>query len=299
MISKTFNRYIWLLNTLLQHRRLTFEEISCRWKDSCLGDGRPLALRTFHMHREAIAELFGVEVECDTSSYEYYISSSSQLKNDKTRQWLLNSFTVSNMIEAGRNMKDRILFEEIPEGTEYLQTVIDAMQRKKELKIDYKPFNGHQSIFHLQPYAMKVYHQRWYVVGYLKEQEGIRNIALDRILEMELTDDSFILPNDFDAEEYYAHTVGIFVNDKLKPQKVVVRVFGVHVEYMRSLPLHFSQQEIKTEHKEYSDFEYQLCLTPELTSQLLAMGEKIEVMVPIGLREEIRKRLFAAINRYK
>ena len=271
MISKTFNRYIWLLNTLLQHRRLTFEEISCRWKDSCLGDGRPLALRTFHMHREAIAELFGVEVECDTSSYEYYISSSSQLKNDKTRQWLLNSFTVSNMIEAGRNMKDRILFEEIPEGTEYLQTVIDAMQRKKELKIDYKPFNGHQSIFHLQPYAMKVYHQRWYVVGYLKEQEGIRNIALDRILEMELTDDSFILPNDFDAEEYYAHTVGIFVNDKLKPQKVVVRVFGVHVEYMRSLPLHFSQQEIKTEHKEYSDFEYQLCLTPELTSQLLAI----------------------------
>ena len=299
MISKTFNRYIWLLNTLLQHRRLTFEEISCRWKDSCLGDGRPLALRTFHMHREAIAELFGVEVECDTSSYEYYISSSSQLKNDKTRQWLLNSFTVSNMIEAGRNMKDRILFEEIPEGTEYLQTVIDAMQRKKELKIDYKPFNGHQSIFHLQPYAMKVYHQRWYVVGYLKEQEGIRNIALDRILEMELTDDSFILPNDFDAEEYYAHTVGIFVNDKLKPQKVVVRVFGVHVEYMRSLPLHFSQQEIKTEHKEYSDFEYQLCLTPELTSQLLALGEKIEAMEPIGLREEIRKRLFAAINRYK
>lgn len=299
MISKTFNRYIWLLNTLLQHRRLTFEEISCRWKDSCLGDGRPLALRTFHMHREAIAELFGVEVGCDTSSYEYYISSSNQLKNDKTRQWLLNSFTVSNMIEAGRNMKDRILFEEIPEGTEYLQTVIDAMQRKKELKIDYKPFNGHQSIFHLQPYAMKVYHQRWYVVGYLKEQEGIRNIALDRTLEMELTDDSFILPNDFDAEEYYAHTVGIFVNDKLKPQKVVVRAFGVHVEYMRSLPLHFSQQEIRTEHKEYSDFEYQLCLTPELTSQLLAMGEKIEVMEPIGLREEIRKRLFAAINRYK
>lgn len=36
-------------------------------------------------------------------------------------------------------------------------------------------------------------------------------------------------PNDFDAEEYYAHTVGIFVNDKLKPQKVVVRVFGVHM----------------------------------------------------------------------
>lgn len=49
MISKTFNRYIWLLNTLLQHRRLTFEEISYRWKYSYLGDGKPLALRTFHV----------------------------------------------------------------------------------------------------------------------------------------------------------------------------------------------------------------------------------------------------------
>ena len=120
MISKTFNRYIWLLNTLLQQKRLTFEEISNRWRDSYLGDGKPLALRTFHVHRDAIAELFGVEVKCDTSTYEYYLSSPGELRSDRTRQWLLNSFTISNMIEAGHNMKDRILFEEIPRGTEYI-----------------------------------------------------------------------------------------------------------------------------------------------------------------------------------
>ena len=45
MISKTFNRYIWLLNTLPHQRRLTFEEISFRWKDSYMGDGKTLALR--------------------------------------------------------------------------------------------------------------------------------------------------------------------------------------------------------------------------------------------------------------
>lgn len=72
MISRTFNRYIWLLNTLLQHGRLTFEEINRRWQNSYLGDGKPFALRTFHDHRNAIAELFGVEIKCDTSTYEYY-----------------------------------------------------------------------------------------------------------------------------------------------------------------------------------------------------------------------------------
>ena len=298
MISKTFNRYIWLLNTLLQHGRLTFEEINNRWQNSCLGDGKPLALRTFHVHRNAIAELFGVEVACDASTYEYYVSSPETLRNDRTRQWLLNSFTLSNMIEAGRNMKDRILFEDIPKGTEYIQTVIEAMQWNKELRIDYQPFHGSRAMLHIQPYAMKVYHQRWYIVGFLKEQKGIRNIALDRILNMELTTVTFRYPDGFNAEEYYSNTVGIFVNDQLKPQKVLVRAFGVHVEYMRTLPLHHTQKEIECKPLQYSDFQYRLCLTPELTSQLLAMGEKIEVLEPVELREEIKNRLLNTLNRY-
>ena len=298
MISKTINRYIWLLDTLLRWRRLTFEEISSRWKDSYLGDGKPLALRTFHAHRDAIAELFGVEVKCDSSTYEYYLSSPQELKSDKIRRWLLNSFTISNMIEAGHNMKNRILFEDIPMGTEYIRTLIDAMQRSKVLQIDYQPFGGHRTTYHLQPYSMKVYNQRWNVAGYIIELDGIRNISLDRTLEMELTDCDFIMPEDFDAQEYYANTVGIYVNNKLKPQKVVIRAFGIQVDYLRSLPLHSSQKEIKTVNGEYSDFQYRLCLTPELTSKILSMGEKVKVVCPEELKEEIKQRLLANINLY-
>ncbi len=299
MVSKTFNRYIWLLNTLLQQRRLTFEEISYRWRDSYLGDGKHLALRTFHAHREAISELFGVEVKCDIATYEYYISSPNELRSDRTRQWLLNSFTISNMIEAGHNMKGRILFEDIPHGTEFLQTVIDAMQRGKELQIVYQPFGGQRTTYHLQPYALKVYNQRWYVLGYLREHEGIRNIAFDRTLDMELTDESFTLPTHFDAEEYYAHTVGIYVNKDLKPQKVVLRAYGVQVEYMRSLPLHSSQEEVRTNDGAYSDFWYWLCLTPELTTKILSMGEKVEVLEPHSLRVEVKRRLEKCLTKYR
>ena len=299
MTSKTFNRYIWLLNLLLQQRRFTFQEISYRWKNSYLGDGKPLALRTFHVHREAIAELFGIEIKCDTSTYEYFVSSPEELRKDKTKQWLFDSFSISNMIEAGRNMKDRILFEEIPAGTEFLQTIIEAMQRGKELTIDYHPFQSQRATYHLQPYAMKVYNHRWYVVGHLTEPGGIRNIALDRILKMDISDESFSIPKWFDAEEYYAHTVGIFVNEKLKPQTVVIRAYGVQAEYIRTLPLHSSQNEIETTNKEYCDFRYYLCLTPELTSQLLAMGEKVEILEPQELRQKIKQRLLATISRYQ
>ena len=227
MISRTFNRYIWLLNTLLQEKQMTFEEISRRWQLSNIGDGRSIPLRTFHQHRTAVEELFGVEIRCNTSNgYKYYIANPEVLKNDKTRKWLLNSFSLSNMITAGHNMKDRILFEDIPHGTEYLQTIIDAMQQSKELAIDYQPFYGHRASYTIQPYAMKAYHQRWYVLGYIKELNAIRNIALDRLLEMTITEESFSFPEDFNAEKYYENTVGIFVNDNLSPVKVKLKVYG-------------------------------------------------------------------------
>lgn len=299
MISKTFNRYIWLLNTLLQHKQLSYEEINALWRECYLGDGASLPLRTFHQHKSAVEELFGIEIKCNPSNgYRYYISSPDTLKNDSIRKWLLNSFTLSNMITAGHNMKGRILFEEIPCGTEYLQTVIEAMQKSKELIVDYQRFYGRRETFNIQPYAMKVYHQRWYVVGYIKELGGIRNIALDRTLEMNLSDISFTLPQNFNAEKYYANSIGIYVNEELKPTKVKIRAYGRQIEYLRSLPIHRSQKEGASKYGEFCEFEYKLCLTPELSTHILAMGENVEVLEPVELREEIKRRLEECLTKY-
>lgn len=299
MTSKTFNRYIWLLNTLLQHKRLTLEDISRRWEQSCLGDGRPLNRRTFIFHCEAVEEIFGVSIKCDVhDGYKYYIASRAGLREDPMRQWLLNSFSLSNMIEAGHNMKGRILFEDIPQGTEYLQTIIDAMQRGREIYVEHQKFRGEKTVQHLQPYAMKVCRQRWYVVGYIHEHQGIRNIALDRVLSMDVTEQSFEIPSTFDAEHYYAHVIGIYVKDGLRPQRVVLRSYGINTDYLRSLPLHPSQRELPGGVGEYTDFEYTLCLTPDLTGPILAMGEMVEVLEPAELRESVKQRLMDSLKRY-
>ena len=299
MASNVIKRYVWLVNTLLQRKSLTFKEICDLWDRSSLTDGKALAVRTFHLHREAIAELFGVEIVCDTNSYKYSIAQPEELKNNSAQQWLFNSFAISNTIEAGRNMKNRILFEEIPSGAEFAQTVVDAMQQNRVLFVDYKPFQGEKFELYLQPYAMRVYNQRWYVVGRFKESGSIRNIALDRILRMEITDEEFSLPEDFDASDYYAHTVGIFVNEALKPQRVVLRTYGVSTEYMRSVPLHHSQREIATNGNESSDFEYHLNLTPELTSKLLSKGDWVEVLEPKELREKVKEQAQAIAELYR
>ena len=299
MASNAVKRYVWLINTLIQRKSLTFKEICDLWDRSSLNDGKPLALRTFHQHREAIAELFGVEIVCDQNTYKYSIASPEELKNNSAQQWLFNSFAISNTIEAGRTMKERILFEEIPSGAEFAQTVVDAMQQNRVLLVDYKPFQSEKFELYLQPYAMRVYNQRWYVVGRFKESGTIRNIALDRILRMEITDEEFSLPEDFNASDYYAHTVGIFVSEELKPQRVVLRTYGVSTEYMRTLPLHPSQREIAANGDEYSDFEYLLNLTPELTGKILSKGDWVEVLEPKALREEVRKNALSIADLYK
>ena len=301
MVSKTFNRYIWLVNILMQNGKLSFEEISMFWEDSHLGEGKTLPLRTFHQHRKAVEELFGIEIGCTAASdgYRYFIKNPQVMQKDKTRQWLLNSFTLSNLIIAGHNMKGRILFENIPGGIEYLQPIIEAMQKNKLLELDYQAYGSHLETFHMEPYAMKVYRQRWYIVGRLQEQDAIRHLSLDRIIDLRQTDTTFVLPKDFNAEKYYANSIGVFVNENLNPLKVRIRAYDRQVEYLRSLPLHRSQEEVLTKHEQYSEFQYRVCLSPELTTELLAMGENIEVLEPQELREEMKKRLEESLTRYK
>lgn len=301
MISKIVKRYVWLLHTLLKYGELSFEEIKRRWAESSLYDQKDLPLRTFHEHRKAIRELFGVEIVCNLShsKYKYSVSEPDLLRKDKLVKWLYDSFALSNDVQTSRNVMQRILFEEHPAGTKFLQPIIEAMQKGQVLEIDYQAINSHNTTYHMNPYAVKAYHQLWYVVGFLKEADAIRHLALDRMLDLHSTKETFEVPKDFDANKFYRDFVGIYVNESLTPQKVVIRAYGAQAEYLRTLPLHRSQQENVSSNGEITDFVYRVCLTPDLTTQILAMGDKVEVLEPVSLREEIKKLLQASMSRYE
>lgn len=298
MASNVINRYVWLLNTLLQHKELSLKEISNLWKNSGLGDNKPLPRRTFQMHREAIEGLFNINIMYEATSNVYRIEDADKFKCNRACRWLLESFSVANLIQAGTNMEERILFEDVPGGVEHIDKVVKAMQLNRILRIDYRQFGKEPKTLLFRPYAMKIYNRRWYVVGRANEGGKIVNIALDRTLSMEMTNETFSLPEDFDAKNYYACSVGIYVNENDAPQIVTIRVRGILREYLRTLPLHHSQEEVATS-AEHSDFRYFLSLTPELTTQILAMGEGVEVVTPKMLRERVRDRAVEIANIYK
>ena len=303
MISKTYYKYIWLLDTLLTSHPLTIDEINMLWEDCPASDGQPIPLRTFHEHRKGIKEMFGVEIACDRSQGNvYYVKNPEVLDKQKVAKWLLHKYSIPQDFATFNSMKDRILLEEIPLGTAFLDAIIEAMQKNMELRIDYQRYESeqeeHLQTLHIQPYALKVFNRRWYLLGYIKEKNGLRIIALDRILDMKVFSTNFEMPKYFDAKKYFANVIGIFVNKDLPVTKVIIRVYGIQAEYLRSTPLHKSQSEVRSKHGEFAEFTYRLCITPELISQLLAMGENVEVLEPEELKEEMKKRIRKMINYY-
>ena len=301
MVSKTYYRYIWLLNLLLKSKRpLCFEEIQRAWLENPMSDGE-LPLRTFHEHRKGIKEMFGVDIVCEKGGWNsvYSVKNPEVLKDNQLGQWLLDHYSVPQDFATFYGMRDRILLEDIARGNQDYHPIIEAMKQNVEMEIDYQKYDGHHQTFHVQPYALKVYNRRWYLLGFVKERGELRTIALDRMQHMTLTDTHFEMPKDFDARKHFANVVGIYVDKNLPVTKVRIRVYGVQVEYLRSLPLHKSHEEVLTRYEEkYSEFTYRLCFTPELISQLLAMGDKVEVLEPEELRVEMKERINNMFNLY-
>lgn len=299
MRSTTYHNYIKLLNMLLNNGELTYEEITLLWDNPPTDDVYP-PIRTFHEYKKGIKEMFGVDIECDRSRNVYYVKNPEVLEGNKPAQWLLDKYSIPKGFYAYNRLKERVLLEEIHLGQAFLVPIKEAMLQSVELRIDYLQYQREDiQTFHFQPYALKVYNHRWYLLGYLKEQKELRTIALDRIHTLDKLTTTFSLPAKFDAHKYFENVIGIYVDKNLPVEEIKIRAYGTQADYLRSTPLHNSQREGRSKHGEFAEFTYRLCVTLDLISQLLAMGDNVEVLEPEELKEEMKKRTNNMYNLYK
>lgn len=294
--ANLFNRYVWLVDTVYQAGKTTFEAINDKWSRSILNEsGEDIPLRTFHNHRKAIEQMFDINIECDKKNgYVYYIENSDDLKRGGVRSWLMNTFAVNNLINESHKLKNRILFEHIPSGQQFLTPIIEAMRDNLTVEVVYQNYwHDKPHTFEVHPYCVKVFKQRWYVVGNSAKEE-IRIYSLDRVQSLQITENKFALPKDFDGEEYFINSFGI--SNYGKAEFVAIKVFNGDKKnrYLESLPLHHSQEMIE-QTKDYTVFRYYIKPTYDFRQELLSHGAEVEVISPLWFREEI----IAIINEQK
>ena len=192
MASDLFKKYIWLADTIRRAGPITFAEINERWQRSTLSNEKRLALRTFHNHREAIEELFGICIACDERTNRYYIANSDDLQRDSMANWLLDSFSVSNMLRETQSLRNRILVENIPSSKSFLTDILEAMRENRQIGVAYQPFYGDTPFeLMLRPLFVKLYERRWYLYADKPYEAKIKLYALDRMQAVRLTEKRF------------------------------------------------------------------------------------------------------------
>ena len=135
---RIFKQYIWLTDVIYRAGRITYQEINQRWTKTDLSLGEPMNRATFKRYKDAIEELFNLNIVCDRKTNEYYIENEEILKNNTLQYWMLDSLSVSNMLMESISLTDRILLENIPSGKEYLHLIIDAMKQEHKLEMEYR-----------------------------------------------------------------------------------------------------------------------------------------------------------------
>lgn len=299
MGNDSLNKYLWLLDIIKRAGKITFEEINEQWVRSVYSHGEEIPLRTFHRWRDTIERMFDININCERKGgYYYYIENESELTGATFQQWLLDSFYMSNLISESRQLKDRILLEYIPSGREHLSTIIEAIRNKIEISIVHQSYRADSpKEYTVQPYCIKLFNQRWYILGMCKEVDSIRTFGLDRIHSIRHLKTTFEFPTDFDAVKYYNECFGIVSDDGTKVETIKLKVYGLQRYYLRSLPLHSSQQEIDSA-DDYSIFQYQVRPTFDFRQALLSKGSEVEVLEPIAFREEMKNEIQNMKNRY-
>jgi len=298
-IYTKFKEYIWLVNTIYRDRAITLAEINEKWLQTEMSEGVPLSRTTFHRHRIAIEEIFGLYIDCDKKrGNKYFIGNREVLEEDSVQNWMLSTMSVGNILSESHSLHNRILLENVPSGGEMLQQIIKAMKEYKKISIKYRRYGGHATrTFELEPYCVKLFVQRWYLLGHFADR-GMAIFSLDRILEIKTSNEKFKFDEDFDAASYFSDCFGVMTDENSESEKVLIRAYGYEPYYLRDLPLHHSQREIHSA-EEYSDFELRLKITSDFKSKLLSRGEWIEILEPKSLAEEIVEWHQKAINRYK
>lgn len=297
------NKLVWIANTIHSARKITFEELNSRWvEDDDISRGKPMLKRTFIKWKWAILDTFGLNIECEkTAPYRYYIDNDEDLRQGNIENWLLNTYSVSNSLSGSKSIKDRIILEDVPSGREYLDPIINAMKKNRFIHIVYYNYwRDDEKEHYLMPLCVKLFRQRWYMVGRKWPANEDLVFCLDRIRDFQLSSHSFEYPEDFKPKEFFDGCFGVITEKSCKIEDVVLKVSAGQANYLRDLPMMPGEAQQETERNEdYSIFKLRVRPSFDFQQELLWNRDEMEVLEPLWLRKEIAGIIKRMWNKYQ
>ena len=292
---------LYLINLLERKGAMTLKEINECYQYSSIYEGDNILPRTFLRYKDFIEVNFPcyIEYNARTGKYELHRHKALYGEDDSLFDYLLSAYHIEGMTELALKHRDKIMLTEAPTGVENVQIILEAIDMKKGIECEYYSFNR-QTVKHqlLIPYFLRTWEQRWYLVAEPdNHHHGISIFALERMDNITLTEEKMTPTHDITVEEYFDGSFGANHSDEQKPDIIRIKVYGQQVEYIKTLPIHESQKEVEI-NPEWSIFEYRLVPCYNFYQQLLWHREKLEVLEPQYVRDEIKISIQKMLEHY-
>lgn len=252
--------------------------------------------RTFDRDKSDLRETFGINISYSASQKGYFIEEDAYQNQSFER--VMEAFDVFNALKISRDVSPFIHLEQRkPQGTEHLYGILHALKNKLEIRFTYGKFwEEEKSTRLVAPHGLKEYRNRWYILAEDRKDQKLKTFALDRLSDLEITNHRIGSRNPVNVEDYFRHSFGV-IGSKGEPEEVILSFTPFQGKYIRSLPLHHSQ-EILTDNDEELRVRLKLQLTYDFRMELLSFGDQVRVVSPVNLQKEVQEIHHNAANLY-
>ena len=296
------SRYLLILKKLKARPYSTYEELQTyienqfdflQMQDDTLNVG--FSKRTLQRDIKEIRNVFGIDIEYSKSNKGYYINQSET--ENMNFQRMIEAFDMFNSLNLAQDLTTFIHLEKRrPQGTENLYGLLHAIKNKLKVKFTYQKFWEEELSQRLvEPYALKEFKNRWYILAKDSKDNNIKSFALDRLTNLEITTQHYQYPDNYSIEQSYRYCFGIISPNGSDPQDIILSFDPFQGKYIKTLPLHETQQVLVDDDNE-TRIKLKLYLTHDLIMELLSFGNKVKVVEPKSLADEIKE---AHRNAYK
>lgn len=283
----------------LKKQPSTFKEIAryLELESELQGYNFNISKRTFQRDMDDILSLYHIDIQYDFSRKVYDIAFDDQ---PDALERILEAFDTFHALNMKDKLSEHIHFEKRkPRGTENLHGLLHAIKNKLQINFAYQKYwDGKTSQRYVEPYALKEFRNRWYLLALDHKDKQVKSFALDRLTDLEITRRNFQFPADFNLMEHFRYCFGIISPNSSEPEEVILSIDPFQGKYIKSLPLHESQQ-ILADNEDELRIKLSLYLTHDFLMEILSYGANVKILQPQSLVDEVKNSAAEVLGLYE
>jgi len=298
MSKRSYLQRYMLIIKRLQKSNATFDDISDYLINGLAsGDSFIESKRTFQRDVEDIRSLFNIDIQFDFRRKVYFIEDDGQ---EDLNSRLLEAFDTFNALNMAENVSQFVLFEKRkPRGTEHFPILLQAIKGHHLVSFTYFKFEMEEFTERFaEPYALKEFKGRWYLIAKDAKDNKIKTFGLDRITDVEISKQKYKPEPGFEATLIFKDCFGIINDEDMEAEEILLSFTRFQGQYIKSYPLHESQETLLENDNE---IRIRLFVKPiwDLQMELLSYGEAVKIISPEDLKEAMIETYHNSLKIYK